>query len=162
MPNLFRKPKKLSDAEIDAFVHDSLHELIKIQDQNRAHYGVGDGRWDYDLEKGMIVFTQPGKLVTASIQVIGTLNHEKNTFMWAWDHPSVPKVLSEHALLVKAWGEANELPIFSTRIVECDEAQAWEFTAIARRLAKADGAYVGRGDKASPFLTLSGFKITEQ
>jgi len=156
-----KKSKKLKDKEIDAFVQHSIHELIEIQDQNIAKYDLANGRWDSDLDKGVIVFTNDDRIVTASIQVIGTLNHEKNTFMWAWDHPSIPERLRKHSLLAKEWGEANELPIFTHRVVTCDKDQAWEFTAITRHLSKADGAYIGQGDKVSPFFTLNDFKITK-
>jgi hypothetical protein len=147
--------------EIDDYVDKCVNELMDIQDKNLEKYDLGGGRWNIDLKTGTIIFTQENRVVTGEIQVIGTLNHEKNTFMWAWEHPSIPKDLSQDSVLVKKWGTANDLPLFIHNPVKCNETLAWEFTAIARNLAKADGAYIGRVPKKSIFVTMKNLTIKD-
>jgi uncharacterized protein DUF6882 len=78
---------------------------------------------------------------TAPIQVIGTYNPADGTFLWGWDHPSVPHPLREHAQLARAWGRENGLASFTERSVRCDESEAWRFAAVANRLASSNGVY---------------------
>jgi uncharacterized protein DUF6882 len=157
MENMF-KNQHLTDNQLDEFVDECLKSLATIQNNNIAKYHLGDGTWNVDLEAGTITFTQSDQLVVAKIQVVGTLNNEKQTFMWAWDHPSIPKKLSENVTLLKQWGEVNSLPLFMNNPIICDENQAWEFTALMCKFAKAEGAYIGRKDNISLFLIMHDIK----
>ena len=55
----------------------------------------------------MIFTARAGVRATCSVQVIGTFNQEDNSWLWAWDHPSIVPALREHAKRVKAYGEAH-------------------------------------------------------
>lgn len=99
-------------------------------------------QWSVDMDSGLIVFQLPGGIVaTAPVQIVGTSNSEDGSFLWGWDHPSVPAELAEHAQLALAFGRAHGLSAYTERKVECDDAQAWEFSAVAMRLGEASGTY---------------------
>jgi hypothetical protein len=117
------------------------------------HLGEEEG-WAADLVAGTITFTLPdGVTAIAPIQVVGTYNTADGTFLWGWDHPSVPLALREHAQLAREWGRANGLASFTRRSVQCDEDEAWGFAAVANRLASSNGVYRGPAGDARVFMT---------
>ena len=116
--------------------------------------------WNVDLEAGLIRFTSASKTVTAPVQVIGTFNSVDGTFLWGWDHPSIPEPSRAHAQLAREFGRRHDLPLFTTRMVECTEAQAWEFTAVALYLSGAQGAYRGPAGTTMVFMTFGEMTIS--
>ena len=116
--------------------------------------------WSVDLDAGTIIFTSPTKMVSAPVQVIGTYNRLDHTFLWGWDHPSVPEPSGADARLARQFGQLRDLPLFTTRIVECSEEQAWSFTAVALYLSGAQGAYRGPAGSTMVFMTFGEMTIS--
>ena len=94
------------------------------------------------------------------MQIVGTYNTLDDTFVWGWDHPSAAEPLSKHATLAKEFGEIHRLPKFTERLVKCSEEEAWEFTAVAARLGKANGAYRAPASTALVYMTFNEVKLT--
>ena len=115
--------------------------------------------WAVDLEAGTITFTSATKTVTAPVQVIGTYNSLDGTFLWGWDHPSIPGPRRGDARLAREFGRRQNLPLFTTRMVECTEEQAWRFTAVALYLSGAQGAYRGPSGTTLVFMTFGEMTI---
>ena len=115
--------------------------------------------WDVDLVAGVITFTSATKVVSAPVQVIGTYNTLDRTFLWGWDHPSVPEPLGADARLAREFGRRQDLPLFTTRKVECSEDQAWAFTAVALYLSGAQGAYRAPYGTTMVFMTFGEWTI---
>ena len=115
--------------------------------------------WNVDLEAGTITFTSATKIVSAPVQVIGTYNTLDRTFLWGWDHPSVPEPGRAAARLARQFGQRQNLPLFTTRMVECTEDQAWSFTAVALYLSGAQGAYRGPVGTTMVFMTFGEMRI---
>jgi hypothetical protein len=155
-------PKKLSDAEIDAIFARSNADL---QAKTAAHNGTWrmDGAsWDVDLDAGTITFTNERRWkVRAPVQVIGTRSLADGTWLWAWDHPSVPPPRAEHARIVRAFGEAQGLERLTTRKIVASEDEGWEMTALATYLAAANGAYRGPAGNAEVFMTFGEIEIAK-
>ncbi len=110
-------------------------------------------RWDADMEDGVISFTRPGMLVVAALQVIGAYNLEDGSWLWGWDHPSVPPPLMRDAERVRAFGEHHGLARYVDRKINWTENEAWQFTALACHLAEASGAYRGPAENTLVFMT---------
>jgi hypothetical protein len=115
--------------------------------------------WSVDLDAGTIRFTSATKIVTAPVQVIGTYNSLDGTFLWGWDHPSVSEEQAADARLARRFGERHNLPLFTTRMVECTEEQAWRFTAVALYLAGAQGSYRAPYGTTMVFVTFGNMTI---
>ncbi|HEX8666910.1 MAG TPA: hypothetical protein VF727_00880 [Allosphingosinicella sp.] len=115
--------------------------------------------WAVDLNTGIIAFTSATKTVRARVQVIGTYNTLDGTFLWAWDHPSIPEARRIDARLARRFGELHSLPLFTTRMIECTEEQAWGFTAVALYLSGAQGAYRGPAGTTMVFMTFGEMTI---
>jgi hypothetical protein len=79
-----------------------------LRQQTSAHtltWHLGqEQNWAVDLDAGIMVLTfANGTTATAAIQVVGTYNTLDGTFLWGWDHPSVPEQLRDHARLGKRY-----------------------------------------------------------
>lgn len=121
----------------------------------------GDEPYDFavDLDAGVITFTSDTKVVSAPVQVIGTYNTLDGTFLWGWDHPSVPEPLGADARLAREFGQRHNFPLFTTRKVECTEEEAWVFTAVALHLAGAQGSHRGPTGPTLVFMTFGDMTI---
>jgi hypothetical protein len=126
-------------------------------------WGLGQGgEWAVDLDEGTIRFTNDkGWEITAPVQVVGTFNTVDGTWLWGWDHPSVPEPASHDAQLVHAFGEKYGLAALTTRKIQADETDAWTFTALACHLAGAQGGYRGPAGTTHVFMTYGTVSIRQ-
>lgn len=136
-----------------------------LEAKTAAHVGtwhMDTASWQADLERGTITFRNRSNwVITAPVQVIGTRAITDGTWLWAWDHPSIPPNLASHARLVRDFGAAHRIADFTTRKVVADEERSWLFTALACYLAKANGAYRGPAGKAEVFMTFGEITISK-
>jgi hypothetical protein len=113
-----------------------------------------DGRWDADLETGIITFTTGrGWIATAPVQVIGTYYASDSFWLWAWDHPTLHLDLAQDAWRSRKFGERYGLEAYTTAEITCTMEDAWNFTAIACHLSEAQGGYCGQEGDAKIFMT---------
>ena len=148
-------------AEPSEFIQAALEGLKLQTAAHSSTWHLGEEKnWAADLDTGLVTFTfADGTRATAPIQIVGTYNTADGTFLWGWDHPSVPVPLRNHAILAKQWGEANHVAEFTTAKVKCSESEAWEFAAVANRVANANGVYRGPAGTALVFMTLGEIKL---
>jgi hypothetical protein len=146
----------------EAFITAAIEGMKQQADAHAATWGLGKAkRWSADLDKGVLRFEfADGTLAEAPLQVVGTYNTENGSFLWAWDHPSVPAPLRQHAELARQWGEREGVPKFNTRQVRCSEEEAWAFAAVTNRLAKAQGVYRGPTGAVRVFMTFGDVTLT--
>ena len=140
--------------QLDATLKRSMEHLQLKTASHIDAWGLGAAeRWDADLDEGVITFSNPGLLVRAPVQVIGTYDSEESTWLWGWDHPSVPEALGRDAALVRDFGERYGLSRYTTPVIRCTEDEAWQFTALGCHLAEASGAYRGSAHPTYVFMT---------
>jgi len=152
-----------ADAAIDATFERADAELQLKTEAAIGLWGLGSGEsWAVDLDAGTITFiNEKGWEITAPVQVIGTLNTADGTWLWGWDHPSIPAPVSEHAQRVREFGEQHGLGALTTRKIEADETDGWSFTALACHLAGAQGGYRGPAGDALVFMTYGQVSIRD-
>lgn len=142
--------------DVQAFIAQSMAGMQAATTAHCATWHLDEAeQWSVDMDSGLIVFQLPGGVVaTAPVQIVGTSNSKDGSFLWGWDHPSVPAELAEHAQLALAFGRAHGLQAYTTRKVDCDDSQAWEFAAVAMRLGEASGTYRAQAsDTAQVWMT---------
>jgi hypothetical protein len=150
---------------VDSLDYQTLLEqsIEELRLKTAAHDGIwqlGECSWNVDQDMGTIVFTSPnGMIATCSMQIIGTYNTLDNTWLWAWDHPSVVSALQDHAWKVREYGETNSIDLLTTRKLNCSQTQAWEFTAVACKLCNAQGGYRGPAGTTLVFMTFDNVSL---
>ncbi len=151
-------------ANVKPFIEASLEGLRLQTNSHNKTWGISRAKtWNVDQDKGIISWLfEDGRSVIAPVQIIGTYNPKDHSFLWAWEHPSVVISLQKHASLVKEYGLKYGVDLFTSKKVYVSEEQAWEFSAVANRLAKANGAY--RADAGGPlvFMTFGKIKLSKQ
>jgi hypothetical protein len=106
------------------------------------------------MNVGTLLFSfANGHVLMPPVQVVGTYNTKNGTFLWGWDHPSVPQPLRRAAQRVHDYGVEYGLERFTSRSIECTQDQAWEFAAAAAKLDSAAGAY--RGDASGTWVYMT-------
>ncbi|WP_216352869.1 DUF6882 domain-containing protein [Sphingomonas sp. LM7] len=152
-----------ADAVVDVIFERADAELQLKTEAAMGLWGLGSGEsWAADLEAGTITFVNAkGWEINAPVQVIGTLNTADGTWLWGWDHPSVPAPVSLHAGLVRDFGAQHGLEALTTRKIEADETDGWTFAALACHLAGAQGAYRGPAGDALVFMTYGEVSIRD-
>lgn len=141
--------------DLENYIAASMQGLRIQTEAHHNTWGIGEAeRWNVDQDSGQIWWTfADGRVATAAVQIIGTYNPQNNSFLWAWDHPSVVPALREHAGLVKAFGQQHGIDKYTMGMVNVTENEAWEFVAVANRLANANGGY--RADAGGPLVFMT-------
>ena len=156
------KKKEPEIAEPELTIERAKNEMGLRTQGNIEVWGQDEASWSVDLDEGWIEFlNQKGQRITAPVQVVGTYNTKNGTWLWGWDHPSVPEPCAKDAKLAREFGERYGLEEYTTRKIECDESLCWEFAAVACHLAGAQGAYRGPSGPANVFMTFGTVTIAK-
>ncbi|MEM7316566.1 MAG: DUF6882 domain-containing protein [Planctomycetota bacterium] len=95
-------------------------------------------------------------------QIIGSFNTKDNSWLWAWDNPSVLDKLKAHALKLKEYGEEHGIERLTDRKWTGTEDDAWEMAALAVKLCDAQGAYRGPAGSTLIFMTFGKVKMSKR
>ena len=155
---------KESTVGAQAFVEQSIAGLRAQTAAHRTTWHLDEvTEWSATQDTGVLEFELPdGTVASAPFQIVGTYDSAKGTFLWGWDHPSVVLALRKHAQLAREWGEKYKVADYTTRLVVCSEEKAWEFTAVAARLGKANGAYRGPSGSTYVFMTYGELRLRKR
>src|SRR6185503_2120422 len=127
--------------------------------QERLHREYRLSTWPrYDLSQvtGKLVFSEEGvPRVSANFQFVGSLSNRSTTWLWAWANESMDPELRQSIEKVRAYGEAENLPLLTTPRLPANESDGWEMTAVAANLLQAQGAYRGGNGHLLTFVVLT-------
>lgn len=140
--------------------------MSELQTKTAAHdavWQIGSCSWQADINAGTLIFQSPnGMAVACDLQMVGTYDTTDGTFLWAWDHPSVPQHLSAHAALVRDYGEKANIESLRQQPARVTEQECWEFAALACHFADAQGAYRGPAGSTMVFFTFGEPRISRR
>ncbi len=116
--------------------------------------------WSLDQDEGQLVIVlEDGLIASAPAQIIGTFDTRDNTWMWAWNNPSIAESMRRDAARVRAYGEQiGEEKLTATKWVG-EENDAWAMTALACKLCAAQGAYRGPAGSTLVFITFGDVEL---
>lgn len=147
----------------EALLETSIQEL---QWKTEAHktWGLGTfDRWDIDQRVGNLVFTTAdGATAVTPAQIIGSFNTTDNTWLWAWDNPSIADALKRDALKVREYGQKHGIEKLTTRKWTGTEDDAWAMAALAVKLCDAQGAYRGPTGSAYVLMTFGEVELSKR
>lgn len=153
------QPSHDSTLSYATLVAQSMEELrIKTGVHERLIH-LGEADWHVDQDTGLIKFTINGIVATAPVQIIGTYNTADGTWHWGWANPSVEPKLAAHAGVLRDFGAQRDISELTNRKLPTTEDKCWEFTALACKLAKDEGAYRGPAGDTLVFMTFGELKI---
>lgn len=146
-----------------------LPELIRLSREHlatltAAHQGAwrlgSEERWELNQEKGNLILTfTDGTVATAPAQIIGTFDTVGNTWMWAWNNPSILPALSKDAERVRKYGQEHNIEMLISGEWACLEDKAWSIAAIACKLCGAQGVYRGPEGSAHVFMSFGEVRV---
>ena len=147
--------------ELRQQIQRAMNGLATVTATHQGTFHIDKAGWSVNLDSGTIVFTTPhGMRAEAPVQIIGTYNSEDGTWLWGWDHPSVPPALAEHAQQMLRYGQEHGFARLTTLNFACTEQICWELTALAFQLCRANGAYSGPAGTNRVFMTFGEIKLT--
>ena len=126
---------------------DSLQSIYHLD--RYAHY-------DWDQGRRQIVFSDSGiARVVASVQFVGDVSTKSNTWLWAWDNPSIDTGLTHIARQVRSYGIRHRIGRLVHATWPATEEDGWEMTAFAVQVSNARGAYRSPSDDGPLFMVLT-------
>jgi hypothetical protein len=141
--------------KFSTFLHEAVHHLKdkKCEEEFRISSWP---RWDYDLDRGTLTFSQDGQpKVVASIQVVSSTSLSSGTWLWSGANQSFPLCVTQKVETVRAFGELESLPELTQVKRAADEYLGWEMTAIAAKILGAKGAYRCPGENGFVYVIYS-------
>jgi hypothetical protein len=92
---------------------------------------------------GQLVFSDAAATprVLASVQLVGSVDTEKRTWLWSWANPDVEPALCKDILEVHMLGETRHIEQLTTPFWDGDAVDGWEMTSISTYVLQAQGAY---------------------
>jgi hypothetical protein len=160
--NVEEPPMPASQAQSFQDLLDASMEELRLKTEGHRAWGLGTfDRWDLDQEVGTLVFSNPdGTTATAPAQIIGSFSTNDNSWLWAWDNPSIVEAMKQHSLQVKQYGEQHGIEKLTARKWTGTEDDAWAMTALAVKLCGAQGAYRGPAGPSYVFMTFGEVTIS--
>lgn len=135
---------ELENMPYEVLIERSMNAL---QAKNQFHcdtWKLDEADWSVDQTQGSIIFHVPDNImVTAPVQIIGTYDQNKGSWMWSWANSSIETSLAQDSIAVKAYGERNDNALLTARVSQIEEYDAWQLTALACELNTQQGCYRG-------------------
>lgn len=122
----------------------------------RVGHPTPTSAWTVDLEAGTLIFTDGSSTRSVPVQVAGTHVPDDHTWMWGWEHSSVPDELAVAANRLRAYGERHHRSDLTTSPVPADEELARGYAAVAAYLAGARGVFRATSGRTVAYLLVDG------
>ena len=116
--------------------------------------------WNVDLGTGHFVLKgSMGDLVCDDVQVIGTRNAAKDSWLWGWANESLPPERTVASGKVREFGEANGVDVLTEEGCPCKGDQMWAFCNIAIGLELGPYVYKAGAGDLELYLLLPGMQV---
>lgn len=128
---------------------------------------IGNNNWNIDMGKGELSF---GPDLLFPIQVLGTISHEAQNWLWAWANTmsGLSPRLIEQSLQLKAYGEENHIPRLSDDSFDCTKDEFHIMGMIASGMFGSSAYYIADYGQGAMVVTVKsdvgdkGFKNSHQ
>ncbi len=137
------------------------YALVSLEKQEKLSRLVGEHVVELDLDAGMARFSGGHEF---PFQVLGTESDNTLTWLWAWadEQTEIPSDLLKSSLMLKAWGEKDNLAQFTAPSVDLSEADGTVLSLIASEVCNAGCFYRDDYEGGAVFLLLFGESIDRQ
>jgi uncharacterized protein YbaR (Trm112 family) len=137
----------------------SLQELferysgVALEKQLAISDSIGNLDWNVDMSSGTATF---GKHLTFPIQMLGSVSHQSNTWLWAWAN-SQAQISSDsltQAFQLKAYGIKNNIPELIEEKISATNNEGHLIASIASGMFKNRFYYAGNYGAGTAFFTI--------
>ena len=133
------------------------HEYMTLcQDRLRKEFKLDEWpRYDWDQDTATLIFSdQAGPRVVATIEFVGSISTNSNTWLWAWANDSLDERVKGSIAKVREFGIERGLEQLTESLWEADEIDGWEMTSIAGRVLNAKGSYRTPKDSGFTYMLM--------
>ncbi len=144
--------------EFNELIQQSLVYIENKQKELVESYDLDNySRIEYDQESGIMTFSEEGlqQKVVAQFQVIGTYSDASKTWLWAWDNPYLLDNTTVASVKIKEFGEQNKIQKLTDPKWDASRQDAWEMTALAALMLKAEGVQIIPSDEIHAYVVLT-------
>jgi hypothetical protein len=153
-----RENNWIQDDEVfEALCHESIHALQAKQDDLERRFGISAfERWDWDQDRGELVFSHAGVAkVIATVHFTGSFSTHSDTWMWAWANSSNVEQIKSQSRAVRDYGSENSFMRLASAHWTATHSDGWEMTAVMARLLGSVGAYRTPNEGGFNFMVIS-------
>jgi hypothetical protein len=142
----------------------SMNDLRAKTMGHQAGWGFGKAdQWSLDMSRGDLLFTfASGIVATCPAQIVGSLDTESESWLWAWANPSIPDELKRDSLRVRDYGQQRKIERLITESWPCAEEEAWRMAALTCLLCNGQGVYRGPAGTAFVFITFASVELSKK
>jgi len=149
-------------AELEQALEKARNHLAELTAAHDRTWSISECDWEVDQETAAITFFhENGTIARAPVQIVGTYDTDDGTWLWGWDHPAVDEACSRDAKKLREYGLENAVPGLTTRKIECDEDDCWDFAALAVLICNSQGAYRGPSGSTLVFMTFGEVQLSQ-
>jgi hypothetical protein len=142
----------------------SLEELGTKTEAHKQVWGLGKHQsWNLNQDDGDLIFSfADGIKAVAPAQIIGSYYTKDHTWLWAWDNPSVDETLRVDSLKMRKYGEEHHIDRLTKAKWVGTKDDAWAMAALAVKLCREQGAYLGTSGDTDVFIVFGEVKLSKQ
>lgn len=119
---------------------------------------IGNNNWNVDIGQGTISF---GDALVFPMQVLGTISHSSQTWLWAWANTQsgLPESIIQQSLQLKKYGEDNGIDLLSNDTFDFSQEELHLIGMIASGMFDSSGYYIADYGQGAMVVTLKDHKI---
>lgn len=128
--------------EYNSFAESCIEDLKALQEKFQKDYDIDSyDNWFYNQSTGLLTFSTGDQELNFKYFNIGSFSQKSNTWKWSWDNDTTLENVKSQVRVVREFGQQSYFEKLTTGYFESNEFEAWEFLAIAAKLAKGMGVY---------------------
>lgn len=119
---------------------------------------IGNNNWNVNIQQGTISF---GQSLTFPMQILGTISHSSQTWLWAWANTKsgIPESLIQQSLQLKKYGEENEIDLLRSDSFDFSKDDLHLIGMIASGMFSSSGYYIADYGQGAMVVTIKDSNI---
>jgi hypothetical protein len=140
-------PSKTEQALLERYGGIALDKQLDFADI------IGDNNWNVDMDKAEISF---GANLIFPIQVLGTISHASQTWLWAWANTKsgLTENVTKQSYALKKFGEENEIDLLRNDSFDFSKEDLHLMGIIASGMYNASAYYIADYGQGAMVVTI--------
>lgn len=119
---------------------------------------IGTVDWNFNIAKGEISF---GSNIIFPMQILGTISHSSQTWLWAWANPKAryPESVTQQALNLKKYGEDNGIDLLRIDTFDFSKEELHLMGLVAAGIFNSTAYYIADYGQGAMVMTIKSDKV---